>query len=43
MNEKNLKKGVRTSLENFAHYENIDVFPMYAISNLVQKTDNGLW
>jgi predicted AAA+ superfamily ATPase len=35
MKEKNIKRGVRTSLENFAHYENIDVYPMYAISNLV--------
>jgi predicted AAA+ superfamily ATPase len=37
MSEKNIKKGIRTSLENFAHYENIDVYPMYAISNLLQK------
>jgi predicted AAA+ superfamily ATPase len=35
MTEKNIEKGVRTSLENFAHYENIAVFPMYAISNLM--------
>ena len=35
MNEKNIKKGIRTSLENFAHYENIEVYPMYAISNVV--------
>ena len=35
MAEKNVEKGIRTSLENFAHYENIDVFPMYAISNLL--------
>ena len=35
MAEKNVDKGVRTSLENFAHYENIDVFPMYAISNVL--------
>jgi len=35
MNEKKVKYGVRTSLENFAHYENFDVYPMYAISNLV--------
>jgi predicted AAA+ superfamily ATPase len=34
MKEKNITKGIRTSLENFAQYENIDVFPMYAISNL---------
>ena len=35
MKEKDIAKGVRTSLENFAHYENIDVYPMYAISNLL--------
>jgi len=36
MAEKNIQRGVRTSLENFAHYENIDVYPMYAISKLMQ-------
>ena len=35
MKEKKIEKGVRTSLENFARYENIDVYPMYAISNLL--------
>ena len=35
MKEKNIGHGVRTSLENFTHYENIDVYPMYAISNLI--------
>ena len=33
--EKNIERGIRTSLENFSHYENIDVFPLYAISNLI--------
>ena len=37
MAEKNIAKGVRTSLENFAQYENIEVYPMYAISNLISK------
>jgi predicted AAA+ superfamily ATPase len=37
MAEKNSNKGIRTSLENFATYENIDVFPMYAVSNVLQK------
>ena len=36
MAEKNINKGIRTSLENFAQYGNIDVFPMYAISNLLR-------
>ncbi|GAP73183.1 hypothetical protein SAMD00024442_66_9 [Candidatus Symbiothrix dinenymphae] len=35
MTEKNIDKGVRTSLENFAQYENIAVYPLYAISNLL--------
>jgi predicted AAA+ superfamily ATPase len=35
MKEKNITKGVRTSLENFTHYEDIDVYPIYAISNLI--------
>ena len=36
MKEKGVARGIRTSLENFAQYENIDVFPMYAISNLIK-------
>ncbi|MDR1739813.1 MAG: ATP-binding protein [Bacteroidales bacterium] len=34
MSEKKITKGIRTSLENFAQYENIEVYPIYAISNL---------
>jgi len=34
MTEKNIKKGIRTSLENFAQRENYDIYPLYAISNL---------
>jgi predicted AAA+ superfamily ATPase len=34
MQEKKIERGIRTSLENFARYENIDVYPMYAIANL---------
>jgi predicted AAA+ superfamily ATPase len=37
MKEKNITAGIRTSLENFAHYEDIDVYPMYAISNLITQ------
>jgi len=37
MKEKNITRGVRTSLENFAQHKDIDVFPMYAISNLILK------
>ena len=34
MKEKNIQRGVRTSLENFAHKENFDIYPLYAIANL---------
>jgi Holliday junction resolvase-like predicted endonuclease len=34
MNEKKSGKGVRTSLENFGRYDNIEIYPMYAVSNL---------
>jgi len=34
MKEKGIDKGVRTSLENFSSYENIEVYPLYAISNI---------
>jgi len=37
MKEKQIKKGVRTSLENFGRYEDIDVYPLYAIGNVVRN------
>jgi predicted AAA+ superfamily ATPase len=37
MKEKQIKRGIRTSLENFARYEDIDVYPLYAIGNLVRR------
>jgi predicted AAA+ superfamily ATPase len=39
MQQKKIDKGIRTSLENFAHYEVIDVYPMYAISNLLKRQE----
>ena len=36
MKEKEIATGIRTSLENFSNYEGIEVYPMYAISNLVR-------
>jgi uncharacterized protein len=36
MKEKQIKRGIRTSLENFGRYENIDVFPLYAIGNVIR-------
>ena len=35
MKEKNIARGVRVSLENFGHYEDIDVYPLYAIGNII--------
>jgi predicted AAA+ superfamily ATPase len=37
MNEKNCEKGIRTSLENFGQLGNIDIYPMYAIANLIER------
>jgi len=37
LNEKNLDSGIRLSLENFAQYDKINVFPLYAI-NLLKKS-----
>ena len=35
LNEKGLKTGIRISLENFNHYNNILVFPLYAVENVL--------
>ncbi|RLD58458.1 MAG: ATP-binding protein [Bacteroidetes bacterium] len=35
MNEKGINPGVRVSMENFCKYDNILVYPLYAINNLV--------
>ena len=35
MKEKNSKMGIRTSLENFAVYDKINVIPLYAIGSLI--------
>jgi len=34
MKEKNIARGVRTSLENFGQRSNFDIYPLYAVSNL---------
>jgi len=34
LKEKTLDRGIRLSLENFAHYDKIDVYPLYAIDTL---------
>jgi predicted AAA+ superfamily ATPase len=36
MKEKHIERGVRTSLENFGRYGYIDVYPLYAVGNLVR-------
>ena len=35
MKEKHIERGVRTSLENFGRYEDIDIYPLYAIGNIM--------
>ncbi len=35
LNEKKREKGIRISLENFSNYPGIDVFPLYAIQNIL--------
>jgi predicted AAA+ superfamily ATPase len=37
LEEKKLKEGIRISLENFAHYEKINVYPLYAVGNIVPE------
>jgi len=37
MKEKNIGRGVRTSLENFGRSGDIDVYPLYAIGNIVRS------
>ena len=34
LKEKHIKYGIRTSLENFVQYDNIQVYPLYAIGNI---------
>lgn len=35
LKEKNREKGIRISLENFSRYQEIDVYPLYAIQNIL--------
>ena len=37
LNEKNGKFGIRTSMENFGVFNNVRVYPLYAIANSVQS------
>lgn len=36
MDERNLKRGIRASLENFAAYDRVQTIPLYALRRLVQ-------
>jgi predicted AAA+ superfamily ATPase len=36
LKEKRIKKGIRQSLENFSEYDMIDVFPIYAVKNIIK-------
>ncbi|MCL2831730.1 MAG: ATP-binding protein [Treponema sp.] len=36
MKEKNIKRGIRTSLENFSSEPDFDIYPLYAISNVYE-------
>ncbi|RXF71952.1 ATP-binding protein [Arcticibacter tournemirensis] len=37
LKEKNLPKGVRFSIENYSSYDKVDVYPLYAVSDLIGK------
>jgi len=37
MEERKLESGIRISLEPFSSYGNIDVVPLYAISNIIKE------
>ncbi|MCL2810104.1 MAG: AAA family ATPase [Treponema sp.] len=37
MKEKHIKKGIRTSMENFGNIDDIDIYPLYAIGNLIKN------
>jgi predicted AAA+ superfamily ATPase len=41
MKEKNIRHGIRTSLENFSKKDGFDVYPLYAISNLYTQNLNS--
>jgi len=37
MEAKKIGKGIRVSQENFSTYQNIEVYPLYAVANLRNK------
>ena len=38
MKEKNIQYGIRASFENFGKYQNINVYPLYAIGNILKRS-----
>jgi predicted AAA+ superfamily ATPase len=40
LEEKQLKKGVRVSQENFGKYNKVEVYPLYAVKNIVSEVKN---
>jgi predicted AAA+ superfamily ATPase len=41
LSEKKLDKGIRTSLENFGMIDKVEIWPLYAISEIGNKIDNN--
>jgi predicted AAA+ superfamily ATPase len=39
MEEKQSELGFRLSLENFSHYDKVRVYPLYAVSNMLENAD----
>jgi predicted AAA+ superfamily ATPase len=37
LEEKKTETGIRTSLENFGRFDNIEIYPLYAISNIINS------
>ena len=35
--EKNVKRGIRVSLENFGKIDNVEIYPIYAVSKILQQ------
>jgi hypothetical protein len=39
MDEKHSELGVRLSLENFSQYNKVRVYPLYAVSNVLESAN----
>ena len=38
LKEKGLQEGIRLSLENFSSFDQIKIYPLYAVKNILQST-----